>query len=108
MTWNPLLNLYIYEDLSSIKEDSKHKPLKTDISTYKERSQFHTGTLIGAHRGALVKSFPGLKKTSITATAMAGDTPNDNQATALQQAIDEIRRLQSKVAKIQKRTRKRE
>jgi hypothetical protein len=38
--------LYIYEDLSSIKEDSKHKPLKTDISTYKERSQFHTGTLI--------------------------------------------------------------
>jgi hypothetical protein len=46
MTWNPLLNLYIYEDLSSIKEDSKHKPLKTDIPTYKERSQFHTGTLI--------------------------------------------------------------
>jgi hypothetical protein len=33
---------------------------------------------------------------------MAGDTPNDNQATVLQQAIGEIRRLQSKVAEIQK------
>jgi hypothetical protein len=33
---------------------------------------------------------------------MVGDTPNDNQATTLQQAIGEIRRLQSKVAEIQK------
>jgi hypothetical protein len=33
---------------------------------------------------------------------MAGDTPNDNQATVIQQAIGEIRRLQSKVAEIQK------
>jgi hypothetical protein len=33
---------------------------------------------------------------------MAGDTPNDNQAMVLQQAIGEIRRLQSKVAEIQK------
>jgi hypothetical protein len=33
---------------------------------------------------------------------MAGDTPNDNQGTTLQQAIGEIRRLQSKVAEIQK------
>ncbi|KAK2450503.1 hypothetical protein QL285_009616 [Trifolium repens] len=33
---------------------------------------------------------------------MAGDTPNDNQGTVLQQAIGEIRRLQSKVAEIEK------
>jgi hypothetical protein len=33
---------------------------------------------------------------------MADDTPNDNQTSTLQQAIGEIRRLQSKVAKIQK------
>jgi hypothetical protein len=33
---------------------------------------------------------------------MAGDTPNDNHSSTLQQAMGEIRRLQSKVAEIQK------
>jgi hypothetical protein len=33
---------------------------------------------------------------------MAGDTPNDNNSSTLQQAMGEICRLQSKVAEIQK------